>query len=288
MSHQNRVLEEGVNKYYVILAVLLSFGAATFDADARRLGGGRSIGKQREAISQQAAPRAPAQQQAAPAQSTPQPQSGPSRWLGPLAGFALGAGLAALFLNNGIAGLLAALLVIGVVVAAAAFAVRALRSRTAAEPVQYAGAGARPVPAGMPLYGAGGEPVAEPASRFPAGFDAEQFMRHARLNFVRLQAAHDRKDLSTMRDFMTPELYGEIEAQVRESGDRTDKTDVVTLNAEVLDVTAEGDSYVASVRFSGVIREQADRPPEPFSEIWHLEKPVNGRSGWLIAGIQQS
>ncbi|MBI3938894.1 MAG: Tim44 domain-containing protein [Betaproteobacteria bacterium] len=284
-------MEEGVNKYkfYVILAVLLSFGVATFDAEARRLGGGRSIGKQREAIRQQAAPRAPAQQQAAPAQSAPQPQSGPSRWLGPLAGLALGAGLAALFLNNGIAGLLAALLVIGVIVAAAVFAVRALRSRTAAEPMQYAGAGARPVPTGrMPLYGAGGEPLAEPASRFPAGFDAEQFMRHARLNFVRLQAAHDQKDLSTMRDFMTPELYGEIEAQVRESGDRTDKTDVVTLNAEVLDVAAEGDSYVVSVRFSGMIRERADRPPEPFSEIWHLEKPVNGRSGWLIAGIQQS
>ena len=42
-----------------------------------------------------------------------------------------------------------------------------------------------------------------------------------------------------------------------------------------------------SVRFSGMIREQTGEP-EAFSEIWHLEKPVNGRTGWLISGIQQS
>ena len=62
---------------------------------------------------------------------------------------------------------------------------------------------------------------------------------------------------------------------------------MLTLNAEVLDVATEGDAHVVSVRFSGLIREQAEGNPEPFSEVWHLEKPVNGRSGWLVAGIQQ-
>ena len=91
-----------------------------------------------------------------------------------------------------------------------------------------------------------------------------------------------------MREFLTPEVYREIEADIRAAGTAPRKTDVVTLDAEVLDVVTEGGLYVVSVRFSGLIREQEGGGLEPFSEIWHLEKPVNGRSGWLIAGIQQS
>jgi predicted lipid-binding transport protein (Tim44 family) len=43
-----------------------------------------------------------------------------------------------------------------------------------------------------------------------------------------------------------------------------------------------------SVRFSGLIREEAGAQPDPFSEVWHLVKPTDGRSGWQLAGIQQS
>ena len=84
----------------------------------------------------------------------------------------------------------------------------------------------------------------------PLDFDAEQFLSHARKHFVELQAAHDRRDLSAIRDFLTPELYRDIEADVRAAGTAPQKTEVVTLNAEVLDVTAEGDLYIVSVRFS--------------------------------------
>jgi len=27
--------------------------------------------------------------------------------------------------------------------------------------------------------------------------------------------------------------------------------------------------------------------PESFQEVWNLSKPVNGSSGWMLAGIQQ-
>jgi predicted lipid-binding transport protein (Tim44 family) len=124
-------------------------------------------------------------------------------------------------------------------------------------------------------------------SRWPAGFDAQEFVRHAKLNFVRLQSVHDERDLATLKEFVTPELYREIEADMRNSGG-TQKTEVVTLNAEVLDVATEGELYVVSVRFSGLIREEEAAPPQAFNEIWHLEKSVRGRSGWLVAGIQQA
>jgi predicted lipid-binding transport protein (Tim44 family) len=65
-------------------------------------------------------------------------------------------------------------------------------------------------------------------------------------------------------------------------------TEVLTLEAEVLDVTEEAGSYIVSVRFSGLMREDAGSDAAPFTEIWHLEKPVAGRGGWLVAGIQQA
>lgn len=273
-----------------LVIALISTTLAIEDADARRFGGGRNLGMQRSAPPQQAAPKAPAQQQqAAPATPAQQPAGAP-KWLGPLAGFALGAGLAALFLNNGLAGLLAGLLLISLIIAGLALAARALmRGRIGHEPLQFAGAGSgtHAAPRGL-AGGAGARSVAAVTSRWPAGFDAAEFVRHARLNFVRLQEAHDRKDLSTMRDFLAPEVCREIEADIRAAGDSENRTEVLTLEADVLDVIEEGGSYIVSVRFSGMIREAADRGAEPFSEIWHLEKPLDGSSGWVVAGIQQA
>lgn len=284
-----------------ILIGLIGLSVVATDADAaRRLGGGRNLGMQRSAPAQQqrAAPVTPPQQQAAPAAPASQPQSQPGslqRWLGPLAGLALGAGLAALFFNNGTAGLFAGALLIGLVVAAIMFAARVLtrgRMSETEEPLQYAGfpAGAEPSP--VFSGGAGADSVAattaSAAGSLPSGFDAAEFARHAKLNFVRLQEAHDKKDLTTMRDFLTPGLYREIESDILAAGDAPHHTAVVTLDAEVIDVVEEAVSYVVSMRFSGLIREDGAAEPEPFSEIWHLEKPRSGRSGWLVAGIQQS
>lgn len=281
-----------MNKMMVVIAALLSMGLIAQDAEARRLGGGTSIGKQR---SIQPAPKSPTQQapSAAPTAPVKQP-SGMSRWLGPLAGLAIGAGLASLFFNNGLAGAFGGILMMVLIAAAAMFAWRMFRSKTQAQPLQYAGAGtpgAPPSPATTPSisnsFGGGAGAPAVSANRYPPGFDVEQFVHHAKLNFTRLQAANDKRDLSTMRDFMTPDLYAEIAAELNTRGDVQQQTDVVTLNAEVIEVVTAGATYIASVRFSGMIRERADAAAEPFSEIWHLEKPLKGTTGWLIAGIQQ-
>ena len=295
-----------MNKLLTILIAFTGLSLIALDADARRMGGGRNVGTQRQAVSPQA-PKAPAQQQAAPGNSmqqkaapaaapTPQP-SGMSRWLGPLAGLAIGAGLASLFMNNGMGGALAGFLLIAALVMGAIFLVRMLlRARSAQQPpLRYAGAtpygGVEPSLAAPPSTTIGSAPQpysVAAATTLPADFNAEEFVRHAKVNFVSLQAAHDGKDVTTIRDFLTPELLKDIEADIRAAGDAPQKTDVVTLNAEVLDVAAENDMYIVSVRFSGLIRETGDTEPQPFSEVWHLEKPVSGRSGWLVSGIQQA
>ena len=294
-----------MNKLFAFLIAFAGLSLVVPDADARRMGGGRSVGTQRQAVSPQQAPKAPAQQQAAPGNPTqqkagpaaPAPQpSGMSRWLGPLAGLAIGAGLASLFMNNGMGGALAGFLLIAALVMGAVFLVRLLlRGRSAQQPLRYAAAtpqgGAQPSLGTLPSssIGSGAAPYSvAAATTLPADFNAEEFVRHAKLNFVSLQGAHDRKDVTTIRDFLTPELLKDIEADMLGGGDTPQKTDVVTLNAEVIDVAAENAMYVVSVRFSGLIRETGDTEPQPFSEVWHLEKPVSGKSGWLVSGIQQA
>jgi predicted lipid-binding transport protein (Tim44 family) len=112
-------------------------------------------------------------------------------------------------------------------------------------------------------------------------------VRIAKLNFIRLQAANDAKNLDDMREFTSPELFAEIKLQMDERGNAPQQTDVVMLNAELLEVITEGNRHIASVRFSGLIREEAGAAPAQFEEVWHLIKPVEGDKGWTIAGIQQ-
>lgn len=275
----------------ILLTVLITFiglSLVAVDADARRFGGGRNLGMQRSAPAQQqkAAP-AQQQQQAAPAQQ-PQP-TGASKWLGPLAGLALGAGLAALFLNNGMAGLLAGMLLIGLIAAALFFLGRALLGRQSQGPLQYAGMpGSEAAPPAAVPGAAAPHSVAATTGAAPAGLDEVEFLRHAKLNFMRLQEAHDSKDLSAMRDFLAPDVYRAIEADIQSSWGVAQKTEVLALEAELVEVTQEAGSYIVSVRFSGSIREAADREPESFTETWHLQKPASGRGGWIVAGIQQS
>ena len=276
----------------ILFAVFLSFmalGLSMGDAEAKRLGGGRSVGMQRQAVPTQQAAR-PAQQQAAPAGT--QAAAPRNSWLGPIAGLAAGIGLAALFSHLGLGEGMANIAMIVLLAMAALFVFRLLFRRNANAPgnqsMRYAGGpdqGGGPVPmpqAHLPSSSASGTPAA-----IPADFDAESFLRVAKLNFIRLQAANDVKNLEDIREFTTPEMFAEIKLQMEERGPGAQQTDVVQLNAELAEVVTEGRQHVASVRFSGLIREEADAPAAPFDELWILTNSVGGDRGWVIAGIQQ-
>jgi predicted lipid-binding transport protein (Tim44 family) len=246
--------------------------------------------------------------QAAPATATPPtPAAKPSfmsRFGGLIAGLGLGALLGSLFAGGmgGMGGILAMLLVAGLAfMAYRAFAAR--RAPAAGAPMEFAGAGAgtgeaagsgSAVPARPSLnIGAGVAataevPKSEPASNPIPGFEAEPFLRVAKTSFIRLQAANDAKDLDDIRDFTTPEMFAEISMQVRERGDAPQKTEVVSVNTSLVEAVVEGDYAVVSVRFTGLIREEANANPEPFDEIWHVRQDQRDRKAtWLIAGIQQ-
>jgi predicted lipid-binding transport protein (Tim44 family) len=121
----------------------------------------------------------------------------------------------------------------------------------------------------------------------PAGFDTDGFLRQAKLNFVKLQAVHDSGRLGELREFTTDSMFDSLKRDLLQHGAVGQQTDVVTLDADLLEALTEGDTHWASVRFSGMIRDSANAQPEPFQEIWNLAKPVSGSSGWVLAGIQQ-
>ena len=281
----------------VLMVVLLVAGSTwlTGDAEAKRLGSSRSFGMQRDsgAMRQATPPPASPGTPAAPSQAVPASQPSPvatpqaprpNRWLGPLAGLAAGIGLAALFshlgLNPGLGNLVVVALLAGV--GFLVFRLLFRRSQPAYHGLSPVGGAPLPGQATADLTAAG----SDQAVTVPAGFDISGFLRQAKLNFIRLQAANDAGNMDDLRQFLAPEVFAEIQLEYEGRGKTRQETDVQQLEAQLLEVVTEDNHYVASVRFSGLIREDSGAA-EPFAEIWHLVKPVSGERGWQVAGIQQ-
>ncbi len=291
-----------MKRFALLLIAVLALGLATLDADAaRRFGGGGNIGRQRAIPMQPATPRStpapspsqPSYTQPRPAPMTPTPQPGfMSRWGGLLAGLGLGALVGSLFgghFGAGGGGLILLLLVLAI----GFMLFRALAGRRQApeERPHFAGIGSaleREPPA--PAYGnvlAPQPPQVVPT--LPPGFNAEGFLRSAKAAFIRLQAANDARDLDDIRDYTTPEVFAEISMQIHERGNVAQRTEVESLDAQLLDVALEGDYEVASVRYTGVLRDETSGEREPFDEIWNVRKDRrDARAPWLISGIQQA
>ena len=279
-----------MKRFFMLLAIFLtSASLLVTTAEAKRFGGGGSLGKQRTMAPQQAQ-KAP---DATPAQ-TPAAAPAPAgnKWLGPLAGLAIGAGLGALFASMGLGEGMGTILMILLGGLAVMFLISFLRKKQPQPAMQYAGAGApynAPQPIQQPLAGTAMKMAPSASSdNIPADFPVENFLRSAKTSFIRLQAANDRKDLSDVREYTTPEMFAEISMQMQERGDAPQKTDVIAINGELLEVAEEGDRAIASVRFTGQLREN-NGMPENVDEIWHVQKNLrDDKSVWLLAGIQQT
>ncbi len=282
-----------------LMIALVGVTVVMSGAEAKRMGGGSSFGKSSPSFSRQSsAPQGPNQMAAAPRPAAP----APSPWKGMLGGALLGLGLGALLSHFGLggelAGMIGTLLMVGLFAVAAMFIFRMLARKASPQPA-YAGPMARemtpeivPTTPRTPEIGAnlGGTQAVSSSAQpvIPEGFDVNGFLRHAKTNFIRMQAAWDRADVNDIRDFTTPEMFAELKMQLTERGASTNHTDVVSIEADMLGVETNSVEHVASVRFHGTIREAEQAPVEPFSEIWVLTKPVAGNQGWLLAGLQQA
>jgi predicted lipid-binding transport protein (Tim44 family) len=170
----------------------------------------------------------------------------------------------------------------------------AKRREAPSGPMQFANQGRESIGAPPPSQQ---NSMAEPGSRpiagspvqpqIPAGFDAESFLKQAKRNFLQLQEANDRADLTELREVTTAEMFESLKSDVVARGARQQQTEIISLDATLLEVVTEASLHWASVRFSGNLRESPQAAPEAFEEVWNLQKPVSGETGWLLAGIQQ-
>jgi len=277
---------------FSLFALVVTAGFVIDDAEARRLGGGRSTGIQRQAAPDKPVT-PPAAQQAAPATN---PAAAGARkpmspWFGALAGLAAGLGLAYLFGEQ-----LGTILMI-MLLAVAGIAVVGLLARAFLKPRAQA------APGGMQFAHLGNETVAAPppsqsgvqlpdfrsqfTPRIPAGFNADAFLREAKKSFLALQEANDRGNVDGIRDLVTDAMFDHLKRDIAERGAARQATDVVSLDARLLELVTESGMHWASIRFSGLIREEAGAAPQAFEEVWNLQKPERGDAGWMLAGIQQ-
>ena len=313
-------------KNWLIGALVVALVGTTLPSvsDAKRLGGGRPAGMQRDMPARTAPdapppkPAAPSQQAAPAAPTAPMAGAAPAAaakrsWMGPIAGLAAGLGIAALMSHLGLGEafgnflMLALLAVAGVALitflmrrmggqrsalAAGAAAPGAARTQVAwpsATPAPSSGPGTASMPAEPTVDTSPAVEAAAPAvarAFVPAAFDSEGFSRTAKMIFIRLQAANDTADLDDLRRFTTPEMFAAIRLEIQERGNANQHTDVQEVNSEVLDVTHESDRQIVSVRFTGRVLEEKGGAPVDFREVWHLVKPLDDSRPWAIAGIE--
>ncbi|MBY0463650.1 MAG: 39S ribosomal protein L45 [Burkholderiales bacterium] len=129
-----------------------------------------------------------------------------------------------------------------------------------------------------------------PSWGIPADFDVEGFLQASKTNFVNLQAAWDRADMGQLRSMMTDEMLVQIQVQLadreRQAPGAVNVTEVVMLEARLLGIEEAEHGYMASVEFSGMVREDLSAGPNPFREVWNITRPKVGTEGWLVAGVQ--
>ena len=304
-----------MKKLLSLLAVVMTLGLGTahFDAEAKRIGGGKSLGMQRQATPAKAPDATPSASPAAAGAAGAAAAAPKRSWMGPVAGLAAGLGLAALASHLGFGEELANMLMIGLLVMAVIAVIGFVMRKKAAQQgggMAYAGANAGagqgagagqpnntfrmpPTQPAKPSFGQGGSMIGSaiganvpaPAS-IPADFDVNGFVRNAKVQFIRLQAANDAGNLDDIRGFTTPEMFAELQMDLRERAGATQTTEVLTVEADVTDVAEDDQRYVVSVRFTGTLREDGAQTTS-FDEVWHLTKPRQGNAGWVLAGIQQ-
>ncbi len=304
-------------------AMALSFGLSATNADAARLGGGKSTGKQSSNVTQREAAK-PATPAAPPTAAAP--TAAPKKpWGAMLGGLAAGLGLAWLASSLGLGGAMANIMMFAllalVAVVVIGFVMRKMKGGNSAQgqsPFAMQGAGNAATPRSYSPENVGNDASARPWERnnmafdaakpagsgsmigsglsgsqswgVPADFDANGFLNACKANFMTLQGAWDRSDLNSLRAMMTDDMLTEIKTQLAERESHTgvgvNKTEVQMLDAKLLGIEELPDMYMASVEFSGMIREDASAGASPFREVWNMTKPRSGAGGWLVAGVQ--
>ena len=134
--------------------------------------------------------------------------------------------------------------------------------------------------------GATPQAAAGPNIPMPEGFDAEEFLRGAKMAYTRLQNAWDKRDMNDVAQFTSAAVQHSVREQM-DADPKPSTTELLLVNAQLLGVENEGNEQYAQVFFDVLMRESPDQQaPSTVREVWHFMRPVQGGS-WKLDGIQQ-
>lgn len=280
-----------MTKFSSLMTVILGLGIILMTmpdlADAKRLGGGGSFGSRpsySKSYSKPTAPMSSPTQQAAPGAA---PMGGRGMFGGMLGGMLMGGLLGSLLFGGGFSGIsFIDILLIG---GGLFLLMRFLRSRQPAP--QTAGA-----PGGLGGANQGTwehlrstrQQAGSTAQAYPPGFDAREFLDGAKAAYTRMQASWDARDLDDLRQFTSTEVFSEVQSQAA-ADPVPGKTEILLLEARLLEVKALGNQTVATVLFDAMLREDSSAAPaQQVREAWHFSRyETGGSSHWVVEGIQQ-
>ncbi|MEN8259296.1 MAG: Tim44-like domain-containing protein [Pseudomonadota bacterium] len=121
----------------------------------------------------------------------------------------------------------------------------------------------------------------------PAGFDEAAFLGGAKSAYRQLQAAWDNGDLAELRGLTTDKVFGELQGQLH-ARDGDNRTELLKVDAQLLEVREVGSEIEAAVLFDVIMREDAGQRADQVREIWHFVRPLNSHQPtWYLDGIQQ-
>ena len=279
---------------FLSIAMALCIGLTmSFEANAARFGGGKSMGSAPSHQSRQATPTTPA---AAPTAAGRPAASGASRWLGPLAGIAAGGLLASMFMGDGFQGMQIFDILIMAVIAFLIFRFIAARRRkqqgeqmaTAAGPMTYQRENAQQPAQNSMFGGSGAASAAAPVINAPAWFNETRFLEAARSHFQSLQQHWDANEMDKIEEFVTPQMLQFLKKERADLGDAFQSTYIDNLTVQLDGLDDRADKTIATLTFSGVSKSSRFDQGEVFSESWNMERPQGDNQPWLVAGIRQN
>ncbi|GLK87324.1 Tim44 domain-containing protein [Pseudomonas turukhanskensis] len=287
-------------KRFISLAMMLCVALTlSLDANAKRMGGGKSFGSAPTHQTRQATP--PASQAAAPGKAAPAAAAagGASRWLGPLAGLAAGGLLASMFMGGGFQGMqIFDFLIIGLIAFVIFRFIAARRRQQAAG--QPAGVGGyapmqRDLPPNQPvippantIFGGSSAAAAAPVINAPSWFNEQRFVEAGKEHFMALQQHWDAAEMDKIAEFVTPQMLSFLKTERADLGDGFQSTYVEDLHAQLEGIDELADKTVATLTFSGTVKTSRFDQGEAFSESWRMERANSENAPWLVAGIRQN
>jgi len=122
----------------------------------------------------------------------------------------------------------------------------------------------------------------------PADFDSAAFLAGAKAAYEMMQKAWDEGDLAQLRALTTDKVFGELQDQLKARGAESNKTELLKVDVELLEVRDLGTDRETTVLFDVIMRESPGERPAQVREVWHfVRSKLSRQPTWFLDGIQQ-